>query len=371
MNILLFIDTLNTGGAQRQLVTLAVGLKEKGWNPIIVTYFKGENDFEHILGQKNIRHFTVERGNVLGLSLVYRLNKIVKREKVKIILAYQYKPSFYSLLYKFFFRGKVKIIVSERTFEAAVPFFDKKITRRFYPLASAIVPNSYHQGTALRQMNKIWKNKVKVICNGIDKSFFKESSEPTERDNSLELIGVGRVVPVKDIETIIEAINYLVKEKKNVRFSWIGESFGDEFPQMKAYREKCNALIQQYGIGSHWNWIPKTNDIKHKYLKSDALIHVSKGEGFPNVICEAMANSLPVFASKVGDHEKIIIDKNNGFLIEPGNAEDLAQKIKIFVSLTEGQKEDIGQKALETARDHFAVNKMVANYVDLIKQVHV
>ena len=85
---------------------------------------------------------------------------------------------------------------------------------------------------------------------------------------------------------------------------------------------------------------PATNKILDHYQISSALILPSIYEGFPNVVCEALACGLPVLISDVCDNH-LFVDRNNGYLFDPNDPTDIANKIISFIKLESNKKNEM------------------------------
>ncbi|MEM9544430.1 MAG: glycosyltransferase [Bacteroidota bacterium] len=363
MKILLFINNLNIGGAQTQIVNLAIGLKKKVEEVCMVTYFD-ENQYLDKLDKANIEVVNLKKSGKIDIMLSARLAKLCRSKAIDCVIAYQQKPSFYALVSKVLFGNRASIIVSERTYESGVPKFDKLITRNLYSFASAIVANSYHQAEILREKNKSWRNNVNVIYNGLDEEFFDKD----QMNSGNTILSVGRVDPIKNLEKIIEALSILKKEKIPFRYKWVGESFSKKFKDHYDYRLKIDELIKSNDLENEWEWHPKTPEIKKHYRDAEILIHFSKGEGFPNVIMEGMASGLCVFASDVGDHHRILNDQFNGYLCPPEDSTLLANKLKVFLALEKKEQDQIKSNAVNSARTLFSKEKLIEEYYNLTNQ---
>ena len=364
MNILLFINNLNIGGAQTQIVNLGVGLSKRVNQVSIATYFD-QNQYEEKLEKAGIEVINLKKRGKIDIFLSSRLSKLCKSKSIDCVIAYQHKPAFYALLSKVVFGNKASIIVSERTYESGVSKFDKLITRNLYSSAGAIIANSHHQAEILKQKNKSWREKVGVIYNGLDDDFFDNGNSTIENT----ILSVGRVDPVKNLERIIEALSILKKENVPFKFKWVGESFSKKFKEHYEYKLKIDQLIQSNELNEVWEWHPKTSKIKDHYRDADMLIHFSKGEGFPNVIMEGMASGLCVFASDVGDHHRILNDEVNGYLCPPEESTLLANKLKSYMSLEREDKDKIKRNAVNSAKELFSNSKLIEEYYNLVNQI--
>jgi GalNAc-alpha-(1->4)-GalNAc-alpha-(1->3)-diNAcBac-PP-undecaprenol alpha-1,4-N-acetyl-D-galactosaminyltransferase len=99
------------------------------------------------------------------------------------------------------------------------------------------------------------------------------------------------------------------------------------------------------------------------------LLHPSYGEGFPNVICEALACGTPVIASNVIDHPYIIEEGRNGYLFEPASVNELVNKVMLFAKLTWEKRMEMSRNCRESAVEKFSPQTMISRYYTLFKSI--
>jgi glycosyltransferase involved in cell wall biosynthesis len=132
--------------------------------------------------------------------------------------------------------------------------------------------------------------------------------------------------------------------------------------------------------------LPAQKDIKKFYDQMDVLVLPSLSEGLPMTLLEGMAMELPVVATRVGGVPDVIKDGFNGLLVDPQNVEQLAEAIKKIINmthdlpagqagtrhLTQGQTrelEELTKNARETVELHFSTQRMVAEYLNVYKNL--
>jgi glycosyltransferase involved in cell wall biosynthesis len=160
------------------------------------------------------------------------------------------------------------------------------------------------------------KDKIVVIPNGIDTSRFYPNPEARERMRAQwevgrdeQLIGlVGRLDAMKDHATFLQAAALLRQERPQVRFVCVGDGAPD-------YRATLQDRAQALGLSNHVLWIGMQSQVADVYNALDLLVNSSYGEGFSNVLGEAMACGIPCVATDVGDSRLVIGDE--GQLVPP------------------------------------------------------
>ena len=368
MTILLLIDNLDSGGAQRQIVNLAYGLKLRGHVVQVITYSPGEH-FQPYLLQHNIvlKHISKEKYSYLGF-LRYLIS-YVKNQRADILCSYLFRPSILALFAKPFI-GRTKVVTSERSYYAIEKGSIPKITRFMYFLADAIVTNSYHQADYLKQSMKRQRSKISVISNGIDLSLYNNKKTLNGQDlRTVSIVAIGHINSTKNTKLLIEALKK-IEELFPGRFkvNWLGRNY-DRTGVVNKYYIECQEMIKKYGLESNWTWQGKQYDVKPFLANADVLVHTSIGEGFPNVIIESLAMGCPVIASNILDHPRIIKQGINGFLFEGENLDSLVAALMGFRELSSQNRLKLSQNARQTAEENFSLIIMTEKYEQLFERI--
>lgn len=357
----LLIDSLGTGGAQRQIVNLAIGLKRKGLRPIII-FYSNTNYFAELLESEKIVVRYLKRRHFLDVFFLFNLIKLLMKEGISKLVAFLFMPSGYALLTKVVL-PTLQVIVSERSFEAKTKTRDKIFPRKLYFLSDFITANSQSQTLHLERLFPRFKRKIVYVPNGV----YKQEYIYSTGRGVLTLTSIGRVSELKDTKILIEAINNLRAGYPSIKFKvyWVGALF-DANPDDSAYFQECNNLIFEYGLEEIWEWTGQVSDVKAILFKSDLLVHMSHGEGFPNAICEAMSYGIPVVASNLMDHPYIVQSNKNGYLVDMGDLNGLVKAISSFIELKQEEKLEMSKSAFTTAQNSFSLEKMTSTYHELL-----
>lgn len=167
------------------------------------------------------------------------------------------------------------------------------------------------------------KEKIEVIPNGVDLKKFKPEPRidlKKEFNTNFVLINVSRLSPKNNIAKTIEAVKIVHEKYTDFKYLIVGD--GEE-------KDNLEKLINKLGLNSA---VILTGWIKHDELPayiagSDAFIRTSVTEGLGIVFLEAMACGTPVIASRVQGILDIVEDYKTGLLVEPNDANQIANKI--------------------------------------------
>ena len=233
-------------------------------------------------------------------------------------------------------------------------------------LPSAVVVNSL-AGKQIHSHLGYHPKEWVYIPNGVDADRFSPDNHARQsiRDEwnipaeSFIIANVGRINPQKDHPTFLKAIAIIQGLNTNTYFVCVGE--GPE-PYLLELKKQAGEL----GI-SNLIWAGVRVDMPDVYNAVNLLVSSSNGEGFPNVIAEAMACEVPCVATDVGDSALLIQD--TGFTVPAHDHEELAKKIIEMLVKSSHDRILMGKKARIRILMNFSVNKMVQAYLHLYNKL--
>jgi len=342
------IRDLGHGGAQRQLVTLAKALAGQGsFNISVVHFYPGAFESElRVAGIQTICIGKKHRWDLVGFF--FRLILAMRTLRPEVIHGYLHESNLMALLLKPLC-GFPKIVwgIRDSQTDAATWGILGKLSFRLNCLLSGwadqIIANSragrdYYIAHGYPEVN------FEVVPNGIDVERFQPTSR-TEHGSTFAMI--GRLHPMKDHATFLWALAQVPAAKAVI----IGH--GDA-----TYALDMRTLAESLGVTNRVEWQPARDDLASVYPTFDAHVSTSAyGEGFSNVIGEAMACAVPVITSDVGDSAWLVDDAR--WVFHAGDHTALAEKMRTFLALTPDQRSALGQTNRQRLEQHFTISKMV------------
>lgn len=219
--------------------------------------------------------------------------------------------------------------------------FAKPLLRK---AAYIVVPSNYFKGITLERLPFLDSNKILVSASGGVKEQFYVYRE--YNPGKVMWIGyVSRVDRGKGWNTFVDAIQLINKKGYQVHACIIGG--GLEVEEMKAYIAKKDVKNIEY-VGP-----VAYEELNQYYSKMDLFVFPTLlRESLGLVGLEAMAASVPVIASEIGGITDYLRDGYNGFYFNPGDSDDLADKIRKFIELSDGDKKAMSFHARETANNY-------------------
>jgi len=224
-------------------------------------------------------------------------------------------------------------------------------------LATNIIANSQAtKRTLLRRAPWLNPDRVEVIYNGIDPSQF---TTPTGRDLRREwgiddgtpLLGfVGQLDERKGIGVLLTAFRGIMQAIPTARMVMVGRGPLEEMieSEIKMYDWQDSIILTGF-----------EDDIASVMQAIDVLLLPSYWEGFGIVLIEAMAAGKPAISTLTSSMPEIVADGETGFLIEPGDAEELARRAVEL--LKDGRlRNRFGAAAQQRVKDMFTLDSMIS-----------
>ena len=335
MSILLVIDHLGSGGSQRQLVNLALGLQSKGHEVSIFVYHPQIDFFERELRAHSLNLVKSEAGSFGKFNILLDLFRTIQSLEPKAIISFLDTPNVLvesvGMLQRLLrVKTRPKLIVSERSNKKNETSLIKSLLFRMsHVLADVVVCNSYTHAAYLKKFFWI-TSKVHVIYNGLlEESFYRAVGN--EQNNDTYFV-VGRISEEKNVINVLKSrLNF----EGSVQASELTSTLRDvsSLMSLAANIEVLDEFVRVSDIKSQVQWLGEVENMHLVYRNYKAVIHASFYEGLPNVICEAISSSVAVLASNVCDNPNLLRFSDERFLFRPECARDIARSIFEFERL--------------------------------------
>lgn len=201
--------------------------------------------------------------------------------------------------------------------------------------------------------------RVRLIPNAVDTELFRPSGE---RESSL-VVWVGRFVPEKGVEYLIEAARMVVDEFKDVRFLLVG--YGP-------LKTKMMRLVHERGLDEFVRFVgPLSRDEVAEVLgRAGVFVLPSLSEGMPLALLEGMSCGNAVVASDVGGIAEVVRDYDNGVLVSPRDAKELASSI-LMLFRDDGLRRKLAEHARETVEKEHSWNSILAQLDSVYESIRV
>lgn len=352
-HILLLIDGMSSGGAERQMSFLAIELKKAGHTVRLVSFHDMVNHYAESLAANGIELETHTEGRS-RLTRPWVIRRLIREHKAEVVIAYKDGPSMAACLARLIPGRRFRLIVSERNLtQKEMPLYEK-IKFQLFRLADYVVPNSYTQQEYIKSHLPHLATKTTAITNMVDTELFSplNDNSPTPSQTPA-VMAVGRVGRQKNTLNYLKAIRELKDRGVQCKFVWYGWMEEEFIPLVKE-------SIEQLSIGDMISFHPATTDVVTEYRKADIFCLPSIYEGFPNVLCEAMACALPCVCSDVCDNPHII--GRQEWTFNPRSVNDMADVLQKMISLPAEERHKIGVRNRERITEICSAETFVRKY---------
>lgn len=217
-----------------------------------------------------------------------------------------------------------------------------------------------------------FSGKTAVVPNGVDLSEYDPERVEGRLRAELGLNGeevivgyLGRIVPWKGLDVLIDAARIVLRERRGVRFCIVGEN---PVGATRDLRGEYHRQAVHHGIGGQVHFLGFREDVRPYLRDFDLLALPSKApEPFGRVNIEAMAMGVPVIATAHGGPVEIVEDGVDSFLVPPGDAGALARKI-LWVASDSERRRGFGERARKKARERFDAARVAGRIEGIIRE---
>lgn len=363
IRIVLLIRSLEIGGAERQLIELAKGLDKRRFAVTLLTFYDGGGLRPELEGCADVRLGSLHKARRWDvLPFLSRLQRTVRELDPHIIYGCMSIANELSLLVGRASRAKVVWAVQSSNMDwGGYSWADAAIFRLSALLSrfpDAIIVNS-HVGKRHYVAHSHADRRMVVIHTGFDYARFHPNDAAGRRVREEwgvapheRLIGVvARLDPMKDHPTFLGAAAMLARQCPHIRFVCVGDG-------PAPYRQTLVDLADSLGLGQRVIWAGARGDMPAVYNALDLITSSSAyGEGFSNVLGEAMACGIPCVVTDVGD--SAILARDRARIVPPRDPEALVEAWGALLDLSPEQ----WRAAKETARDRIVREHSVQRFV--------
>lgn len=351
--ILLIIGSLRAGGAERQFSGLAILLKQHGYDIKVITYEAGDF-YLNVLVENGIDY---EMCSELSSRITrpFKLARKIREWNPDVVISYLLSTNLSVCLSRLLI--KFNLIVSERNTTQHITLREQ-LAYRLYLCSDYIVPNSYSQKKFLERNFSFLRNKIRVITNFTDISHFYPTYKTT---NPVPVVlTLGRYVYQKNGLLYIRAISKLKEKGIRAKFVWYGDK------TLECYNE-MHDLVQELDLTDYIELNGPTRNPLDVYQNSDIFCLPSLYEGYPNVICEAMACGIPIACSNVCDNGTIVKEDINGVLFNPLSVDSIADSLEKILRFSKDELANIGKTNRKFIETNNSSDKFINEYIKLIE----
>ena len=357
-------------GARRSLLSLAHSLDPDRWRPVVCGQTPG--DLGTALEEYGIPFEVVKTGwwrkgkyFLWRPFAIARLRALIQRTQASLVHCNEIYPNPFAI------RACAHIEHEQGRHIPVVTHMRLSITERQirnYDMrrADMIVVPSEQAGHDF----DLWPDKeerVRVIHNGVDMGEFRRTRSGPEARRQIGvppegplMASLGQLGPRKGGDTILKAMKRIVGEFPDAKVMFVGnphrgqEEFGEELKRMADAPELRGRVF----------FFPYTRQVLPFYEAADAILLISRDEGFGRAIIEGGALGIPSIGSRVGGIPELIDHDRTGLLVEGDNDEALAEAMRSLLA-DPARRSALGEAAFRHTAQHFSIGSHTEKMMDL------
>jgi len=179
-------------------------------------------------------------------------------------------------------------------------------------------------------------------------------------DDDIVVGTVGRFDPLKDYRNFVRSAAVLAAQVERVKFLMVG-------PGMDSGNKLLQGWLRESEFAHKFVLAGESNDIPRCLAAMDVFCLSSSNEGFPNVVCEAMAMNVPCVVTDAGDAAEIVSD--TGIVVAPRDSKALAEALQTMLNKGAAERSRLGELARHRIEKRYSIQIVSAQFENLYKQL--
>ena len=369
--ILQVLPALNSGGVEQGVIDINAAIVKSGGHSIVVSS-GGSREREIIKAGGTHITLPVNSKNPLTIAAnIGRLRKIILDCHVDIVHACSRAPAWSA--------GRAVLGTSARYVTSChaahkITGTLKKLYNSSVVRGERVIAVSHFLADTLEKNYGVDPSLIRVVHRGVAIEKFHPNSVTPERlikiakqwripDGASVIVLPGRISRIKGHMLLIDAIQQLTQ--KDIFCLFVGSDTGNE-----NYRKELEVYIGSKDLDGDVRIITNGDDIPAAYMLATVVVSPSLvPEGFGRVPIEAQAMGRPVIAMDHGGARETIIRNETGWLVAPGDVEQLTEALADAISLDTRQRAILATRTMGYIAEHFTNEKMCAGTLDVYAEL--
>ncbi len=329
-----------------------------------------KDDYSHLLVEMGCTFIETPLDNkginpLNDLKYCFSLWKILRKTRPDVIFAYTIKPNIYGN----FVAKMLNIPVVSNVSGLGTVFirenFSAKIAHFLYKMAFKFPQKIFFQNEDDLQIfldKKLLEKSKTALLAGSGINLEEFSFDILPKNNTFTFLLIARLIYDKGILEYIDAIRIIKKQQKNhqnniqIKFQLLGKI--DTQNTLNITQTQVDAWVGEGLI----EYLGETNNVKPFIIASDCVVLPSYREGTPRTLLEAAAIGRPIVTTNVAGCKEVVENELNGFLCEPKNAQDLADKMTKMLLLSIEKRQEMAHNGRKKVVAQFDEKLVIAKY---------
>ncbi len=373
VRVLRVIARLNMGGPALHVSYLSAGLRSRGYDTTLVagSLARGEGSMSYVADDLGVQvvqvpHLSREISPVADALSIAQLVRLIRRERPHILHTHTAKAGAVGRIAALL-AGSARPPIVVHTFHGHVlhgyfgplkAAFFRLVEQRLARASTRLVAVSPEVRDDLVALGVARAERFAIVRLGIE---LEQRTDATSgaREQLRRLFGIpegrfvvgwiGRMTQVKQLPLVLEGFRRLLDRGIEATLCLVGDG-----PD----REEAERLAHRLGVMKQCLFVGYQREVAPYYELLDVLVLPSANEGTPVVAIEAHAAGRPVVATSVGGLPDVVRDGVDGFLVPPGDADALADRLARLAN-DPGLRRAMGEAGAHDLRERYAVERLV------------
>jgi glycosyltransferase involved in cell wall biosynthesis len=366
VRILLLSTSMGMGGADQQLLSAALGLRDRGHEVRIVSLTPlGEMGARARAAGLPTESLEMRRGipDPRGLARLVRLvrawhptvlhsHMLHANLMARAVRLFAPIPAVVSTIHNIYEGGRLRMLGYRPTNGLVdhMTIISQAAADRF--VRDRIVPRAL----------------LEVVPNGVDTERYRGVPVGTRErlrgtlglGSEFAWLAVGRFETAKDYPNMLRAFARVHASRPDAVLLLVGRG------SLQAETER---LAGSLGLEDRVRFVGTREDVPEFMTVADGYVMSSAWEGMPMVLLEAAAAGLPIVATRVGGNQEVVRDGTTGFLVSPGEDEALGAAMLRLMALPEAERRAMGNRGHDHVRQHYGLAQAVDRYEAAYREV--
>jgi glycosyltransferase involved in cell wall biosynthesis len=367
MKIGFVVGQLGRGGAEIQLMHLAKGLALRS-HEIEVFAYSGSSPLDVELESDGVRVRAARPSP--RLAKLHATRSWVAAFRPDLVHGIMKRASSLAGLSRFG-RRTISVVATDMSTATYRPnSLALRTSLLLFGLADRVVTQTELNRASIEALAPWLRGKTTVIRNGVDTERFAPGPEQPRLDGVFRFCVVGSVYPVKNPEGVVRAVKILRdRGVERFRVDWFGRLGLSGNGQDERTAHPTLRLAAELGVDSHLHFHGQIDCVERELQASDALLHASVQEGFPNAVVEGMACGLPLVVSRVSDLPLVVSEARNGLVFDETDPHAIAAAMEEMMRVDPVERSRMSARSRELSVRWFGLDRFVDDferlYVDI------
>jgi glycosyltransferase involved in cell wall biosynthesis len=345
---ILFVNTYKDwGGDEKWTINTGKGLKAKGHEVVIAS--KPGHETESRALENGLEIFPLDIGPDIAYWKIPGIKRYIKKQGFDVVVCVQNRDiKIAALAAKL---AGVKLVLGRQALDAMKQRLYHRLA--FTKFVDGIITNTHALKKLYMSYGWFQDDFIHPVHDGMeiqenveDIDLRKEFNLP---DDSVVLVGAGRIVHQKGFDLLVEVAQMAKKENLNWRFIIVGEG---------QLEEQLKKVAVEFQVENHIQFIGFRKDVLPIMKAADLFVLSSRSESMTNVLREAMSVNTACVATDVYGISELIEHKESGFIVEPFSSKAIFDGIKQVLSNPE-LKTKIERNSLRRIEEGFTMERMI------------